>query len=350
MKQRVFLSIVCIISLFAWGSSASPAQPQLPQTQQSPAATISQTVGISNIEVVYHRPGVKGRTVWGSLVPYGEVWRAGANENTTIRFSHDLKVEGQTLQAGTYGLHMIPTSGTWTIIFSKNSTSWGSFFYNQVEDALRVTVAPQPADFHEWLQYEFSDLSDSSAVLSLFWEKLRVPIKLSFDTPGLTMAEARNTYLRGLAGFGWQGFNQAAQYAVRNTTDLAQAMKWVDQSIGLNENFNNLRTKATILDKMGKTAEATALRDKSMKLATEADLNILGYTYMNGNKMKEAIEVFESNVKAHPESWNVYDSLGEALQKKGDKSGAIKNYEKALKMVGDDQNRKRITGILTKLK
>ena len=350
MKHTVVILGCCIIVLLAMVSVNLTAQPQLPQPQPSPRATISQAVGISEIEVVYHRPGVKGRVVWGSLVPYGEIWRAGANENTTVRFSHDLKVEGQPLRAGTYGLHMIPTDGYWRIIFSRNSTSWGSYFYDPAEDALRVTVAPQPTFPHEWLQYEFSDLSDTSAVLSLCWEKLRVPIKLSFNTPELIMAEARNAYLRGPAGFSWQGFNQAAQYALRNTSDFAQALKWADHSISLNENFSNLRTKAAILEKMGKLPDAEALRVKSMKVANEVDLNNLGYQYLNNNKMNEAIEIFESNVKAHPESWNVYDSLAEALQKKGDRSGAIRNYEKALKLVADEQNRKRITDALTKLK
>ncbi len=350
MKLNPVITGCCILILMFVVVGMSPAQPQLPQPQASPKAVVSEVVGISEIEVVYHRPGVKGRSVWGALVPYGEVWRAGANENTTIRFSTDLKVEGQPLHAGIYGLHMIPTDGYWTVIFSKNSTSWGSFFYDPAEDALRVTVAPQPTTPHEWLQYEFSDLSDSSAVLSLSWEKLRVPIKLSFGTRDLIIAEAKNSYLRGLAGFTWQGFNQAAQYALRNTSDYTQAMKWADQSIALNENFSNLRTKAAILEKLGKLPEAEALNVKSMKEATETDLNNLGYQYLNGNKLDEAIGIFETNIKAHPESWNVYDSLGEALQKKGDNSGAIKNYEKALKLVSDDRNRKRISDILAKLK
>ena len=331
-------------------AASAYAQPQLPQPEPSPKSSLTQAIGISEVQVSYHRPAVKGRQIWGALVPYGEVWRAGANENTTISLSHQVKIEGKLLPAGTYGLHMIPTQGEWTIIFSKNATSWGSYFYKESEDAIRCTVKPQSSQFQEWLVYEFAELTDSSALLTLSWEKLRVPISMTFDTPALVYAEARDSYLRGPAGFTWQGFNQAAQYCVRKNMNLDQALVWVDRSIGINENFGNLRTKASILDKLGKTSEATALREISMKLATEADLNNLGYTLMNGGKVKEAIEIFQKNAKLYPDSWNVYDSLAEALEKSGDAKGAINNYEKAFSLVRDEANRKRLSDTLAKLK
>ncbi len=335
--------------LMVLGAFIAEAQPQLPQPQASPGATVSQTVGITEITVTYHRPGVKGRDVWGGLVPYGEVWRAGANENTTISFSHDVTVGGKPLNAGTYGLHMIPTKSQWTVIFNKNSTSWGSFFYSEAEDAQRIVVIPQPDSFHEWLLYEFSDLTDSSAILSLSWEKLRVPILITTETRKNVLALARDAYLRGPAGFTWQGFNQAAQYSLRNGGDLNEALKWADRSTGMVETFGNLRTKAQILEAMGKSSEASPLFAKSMTIASEADINILGYTLMGQNKMKEAGEMFEKNVKDHPDSWNVYDSLAEWQQKSGDTKSAIQNYEKALKRVKDEQNRKRITETIQKL-
>ena len=349
MKLSTALPVAIGILLSA-GSSLSSAQPQMPQPDASPKASLAQTIGISDVLVSYHRPGVKGRPIWGALVPYGVVWRAGANENTTISFSTAVNLGGKTLPAGTYGLHMIPTQGDWTIIISRNATSWGSFFYKESEDALRFTVKTQPSDQHEWLQYEFSDLSDSSGILSLLWEKVRVPIPLAFDTRRLVVDNARDVYLRGLAGFSWQGFNQAAQYCMRNGIILTEALRWADASISINENFANLRTKAAILEKMGNTAEVPALRAKAMMLATEADINTLGYTYLGANQIKEAIATFEKNVRDHPNSWNVYDSLAEGLEKNGDVKGAIANYEKALKMVGDDANRKRISDILTRLK
>jgi tetratricopeptide (TPR) repeat protein len=338
----VLLSLLCVSVVFG--------QPQLPVPQPSPAATVSQTIGIAQVQVIYHRPGVKGREVWGKMVPYGEVWRAGANENTSITFSHAARVQGKPVPAGTYGVHMIPTAKEWTLILSTNATSWGSYFYKESEDALRAPLTPVTAEPCEWLQYEFSDLTDTSAVLSVCWEKLRIPIQIGFDTPALVYAHAQNVHLRGPAGFTWQGFNQAAAYCARMNMHLDQALAWVDQSIGLNENFTNLRTKATILEKTGKAPEAAALRERSMTLATEAEINTLGYTYLQGGKNKEAIELFRKNVKDHPESWNVFDSLGEGLAAAGDTKGAIDNYQKALAMVKDAANKKRITDTIAKLK
>jgi hypothetical protein len=330
--------------------TSARSQPQLTAPEASPKALLSQTIGIADVQVSYHRPGVKGRPLWGALVPYGEVWRAGANENTTISFSLPVTLAGKPLPAGLYGLHMIPGKGDWTVIFSRNATSWGSFFYKESEDALRITVTPLAAPDMEWLQYEFSGLTDSSGVLALRWEKLLVPIPLAFDTRTLVLASIRDSYLRGTAGFGWQGFNNAAQYCVRNNVNLAEALTWADRSIELAETFGNLRTKASILDRMGKTEEAAKLRDRSLGIASEADLNQLGYTLLQAGNTKEAIEVFQKNVKAHPASWNVYDSLAEGLDKSGDTKGAIAGYEKALAIVKDPVNRKRITDTIAKLK
>ena len=347
MKHSLYSSPLVLLLLLA---SIALAQPQLPVPQPSPAATVSQTIGIAEVQVTYHRPGVKGRDVWGKMVPYGEVWRAGANENTTIIFSHAARVQGKPVPAGTYGVHMIPTTKEWTLILSANATSWGSYFYKESEDALRAPLTPVAAEPHEWLQYEFSDLTDTSVVLSLCWEKLRVPILISFDTPALVYEHAKEVYLRGMAGFTWQGFNQAAAYCSRMNMHMDQALTWVDQSIGLNENFTNLRTKATILEKTGKAPEAAALRERSMTLATEAEINTLGYTYLQGGKNTEAIELFRKNVKDHPDSWNVFDSLGEGLAAAGDTKGAVENYQKALGLVKDAADKKRITDTIAKLK
>jgi hypothetical protein len=325
-------------------------QPQLPAPDASPKAFVTQTIGIADVQVSYHRPGVKGRNVWGALVPYGEVWRAGANENTTISFSLPVSVSGKPLPAGTYGIHMIPGKGDWIVIFNRNSTSWGSFFYKESEDALRITVSPRQGPRTEWLEYDFSDLTDSSGVLAMHWDTLVVPIPLAFETRGLVLAAIRDSYLRGLAGFGWQGLNNAALFCARNDVNLAEALGWADKSIALNENYANLTTKALLLEKSGKKDEAAALRERSLKLATEADLNQLGYTYLAAGKNAQAIEVFEKNVKAHPASWNVYDSLAEAREKSGDTKAAIAGYERALSIVKDEANRKRITDTIAKLK
>jgi tetratricopeptide (TPR) repeat protein len=344
--MRVFAAVALLLVL----ACTTQAQQNLPVPQPSPAASVSQTIGVSTVDISYHRPAIKGRKVWGGLVPFGEVWRAGANENTVISFSTPVHVGGATLPAGKYGLHMIPTEGTWTIILNTNATSWGSYFYKQSEDAIRFTVTPQPEQTHEWLQYEFSAITDTSAVLSLLWADLRIPIALGFDTPALVLSQARTIYLRGPAGFTWQGYNQAAQYAAEHGGDLNEAMAWIERSLQYGENFTNLQTKAAILEKRGDATGAKALRAHAMQIATETETNVYGYGLLGQRRVDEAITVFEANVKAHPTSWNVYDSLAEALETKGDVKGAIKNYEKALSLVGDEGNKKRLSTTLTRLR
>src|SRR6202522_2049772 len=185
---------------------------------QSQQAEISQRIGITDITINYHRPMINDRKVWGDLVPYGKVWRAGANENTTITFSDPVAIEGKPLDKGTYGLHMIPNADEWTIIFSKNSTSWGSFSYDQSEDALRVDVKPQPADVHNALTYDFDQVQPDSAVVVMEWEKVAVPFKISVDVHDIVQASLKKQ-LRDLSGFNWQSWDDAANYLLTEKID-----------------------------------------------------------------------------------------------------------------------------------
>ncbi len=172
-------------------------------------AQVSQTIGITNITINYHRPLVNDRKVWGGLVPYGQVWRAGANFNTTITLSDPVQIEGKPLDRGTYGLHMIPNADEWTVIFSKNSTSWGAFTYDEKDDALRVTVKPKTADMHNALTYDFDQLQPDSAVVELEWEKLAVPFKVSVDVHDVVEASLKKQ-LRNLSQYTWMSWDDAA--------------------------------------------------------------------------------------------------------------------------------------------
>jgi tetratricopeptide (TPR) repeat protein len=349
MRRIVRTTTTPLFALFFLAAGAAVGQAPLTLPQPSPKATVSQTVGLTDVAITYHRPAVNKRTVWGDLVPWDQVWRAGANENTTIAFSSPVTVNGKPLAAGTYGLHMIPTKdGDWTIAFSNVNWAWGSFTYDEKEDALRVTAKPQPADFQERLSYTFDEPTDGSVDVSLRWEKVRVPFRVEVDTPSVVMASIRKQ-LRDLPRFSWQGWNQAAAYALRSKTNVDEAITWADRSIGMQENFNNLRTKAGLLELKGDTKTASALRDRSMKIATEADINNYGYQLLGTGKTDEAIEMFRKNVKDHPQSWNVYDSLGEGYDRKGDKKLAIENYRRALNMTQDPDQKKRIDGILKRL-
>jgi len=325
------------------------AQERLPTPWASPACTVSQVIGITDVTVTAGRPGVKGRTIWGELVPWGEVWRAGANENTTISFQDDVTIEGKPLAAGLYGVHMIPNKDRWTVIFSDNATSWGSFSYDQAEDALRVDVTPVATPFTEWLTWEFDDLTSTGATLRLRWEKLAVNVKIGVDTPQIVLANARENYLRGINKFSWQGWDNAARYCLNNKINLDEALKWAEQSVSMQPGFANMWTQGGLLAALGRNDEATAVKDKAMALAGEADLNNLGYQYMQAGKLDEALAVFKKNVEMHAESWNVHDSLAEAYAAKGDKAKAIELYSKALSMTTDEVQKVRIKGELKKL-
>jgi len=316
--------------------------PPLRLPEASPHAAVTQTVGLTEMTIDYHRPAVNKRVVWGGLVAWDQVWRAGANENTTISFSTPVKVEGQPLAAGTYGLHMIPReNGEWTLVLNKQSKAWGSFAYNQAEDAMRATVRPKPSEFRERLLYVFEEPAGGSVTASLNWEKLRVPFRIDVDLATAVSADIEEQFT-GLQQFFWQPWNQAAAWGVQNGVDLDRAMKWTERSISINENFQNLRTKALILEKKGQTAEAETLRARGMTLATEQDLNAYGYQLLGENKNDAAIAIFAKNVKDHPAAWNVYDSLADAYSRKGDTRMAIANYEKALKLTKNPQQVKRI--------
>lgn len=315
----------------------------------SPAASVSQVVGLTKLEVSYHRPAVNGREIWGGLVPYDQVWRAGANENTTVSFSTAVTVNGTKLDAGTYGLHMIPSSGDWTVIFSRQAHAWGSFSYDQKEDAARVTAKPEAAPFQERLGYSFDEPTAGSVVLALRWEKLRIPIAIGIDVPHTVLDDYREQ-LRGLPRFGWQGWNQAANWAATNGIDLDDAAAWADRSIAMNRNFTNLRTKALVLSKQGKSADADKVSKDAFSVATEVEINLYGYQLMGTGKIDEAIAMFQKNVKDHPESWNAYDSLAEAYGNKGDKKKAIENYTKAMSMTTLADQKTRIAAAIEQLK
>ncbi|HEX3528366.1 MAG TPA: DUF2911 domain-containing protein [Thermoanaerobaculia bacterium] len=244
------------LAVFAAAAISAQQQP-LTVPRPSPNASVSQSIGITEVALHYSRPGVKNRTIWGDLVPYNQVWRTGANENTTISFSTPVKIEGHELPAGLYGLQTIPAPGEWTIIFSKDAQLWGAFDYKQEHDALRFQVKPSPAAPQERMSFEFTDLTDTSAKVVLRWEKLQVPFTVEVDTPKL-VADAARSSLR------WQNGVQAASYCIQNNTCLDDAGRWLDASIALDANFSNQRAKAQLLAKKNDFKGAVAVGEKAL--------------------------------------------------------------------------------------
>jgi len=329
--------------VLAWGLFASSAQAQfknggqavelrLPTLSQRAVAT--QRIGLTDITINYCRPLVGGREIWGKAVPYGNVWRSGANENTTISFSDDVSVEGRALPAGTYGLHTMPTADQWTIIFSKNSTSWGSFSYDEKEDALRVTVKPHPAEFEEALAYTFEDLKPDSAAATLRWEKIAVPFHISADVNAIVLRSMQNQ-LRNTGGFTWAGFDEAANWLIDANQNLDQAMKWEDRSIQIEERFENLLGKSQILELQGKKQEAEAMKTKALETANGLQLHFYGRSLQQRKKQDEGFGIFKVNVKKHPNEWYTHGELARMASAKGDFDTAVKEMKLALPAAPD---------------
>ncbi|MDT0630424.1 DUF2911 domain-containing protein [Rubrivirga litoralis] len=266
MRLPALAAVLLVLS-----ASAASAQRQLAAPLASPHARVAQTIGLTDLAVDYHRPAVGGRTVWGELVPYGEVWRAGANENTVFTTSTDIQVEGATLPAGTYGLHVIPTDGDWTVIFSTVSEAWGSYSYDPSEDALRVAVTPRAAPPKERLAYRFDAPDDDSATLVLHWAGREVPVRIGADTPAVVLASMERE-LRGVGGFFPEGWDQIAAYALDAGRRLDDALAWADRSVELRPGFGNRMTRAGLLDALGRSDEAAEARDAAYADASEEDV------------------------------------------------------------------------------
>lgn len=257
MKKLMARVAVPAAALLVLQVAAASAQ-QLELPRPSPKSTVSQTVGVTEIAIHYSSPGVKGRTVWGELVPYGEVWRTGANENTTITFSTAVKIGGKDLPAGTYGLQTIPTADQWTIIFSKDAELWGAFDYKPENDALRVQAKPRPAPrANERMRFTIENATDTSAEVVLAWEKLEVPFTVEIDTQAVTVASLREAVR-------WQTPYQAANWCIQNNTCLEDAGRWLDASITLTPTFANQRAKAQWLAKNNNFKEAVTWGEKAV--------------------------------------------------------------------------------------
>ncbi len=315
----------------------------------SPHATVTQDVALATFSVDYHRPGVNGRVLWGGLVPWDSVWRAGANENTVFAATSAFTFGGTALPAGRYGVFMIPGRREWTVILSRMSTAWGAFSYDRAEDALRVAAVPKAAEFTERLQYAFEAPTADGVTLTMHWEKVAVSVPITIDR-GAVVLDSLRSQLRTLPRFWGSAWEEASAWALNNTSNIDLAEVWADTAVALAPGFGSYNLKATILDRRGRTAEADSLRQAHLASATEAQLNAYGYQLLNQNRNAEGLAVFIRNTQEHPDSWNVWDSLGEAYAALGDKAKAVTNYRKALALTSDPVQKKRIEGILAGLK
>lgn len=263
MKTKIYLASILALML------ASSAFAQLTLPRESQRAEVAQTVGDTRVALVYHRPNTKSREVWGKIVPYGEVWRTGANENTTFETSREIKINGQTLPAGKYGLHAIPNQNEWTIIFNKVNDAWGSFTYKPENDQLRITAKPQLAESQETMAINFENIKATTADVAIRWEKIRVPFTIDVgDLNGRTLAELRRQ-MTALKADDFRTGAQAASwiYTMKMTGNYSEAIGWVDSSLKVRETPNALGLKANLLADSGKKAEAIVAAERAVQLA-----------------------------------------------------------------------------------
>jgi hypothetical protein len=346
LNSLLTVAIASALIVCAGHRAQSQTELDLPLTSQ--AAQVKQRVGVTDITITYHRPMVNGRKIWGALVPYDKVWRAGANENTTVEFSTPVSVQGKPLPAGTYGLHMIPTADKWTVIFSKMAVAWGSYTYAQNEDALRVDTKSRPTEMEEALEYEFENLKPDSVDVTMKWEKVAVPFTISVSDADSVIPSIRNQ-LRGKAQYSWTPPDEAAQYCLTHKVDLDEALKWAELSIQNEERFENLTTKADILQALNKGDDAKKVRDHAMQIASPIQLYSYARQLMSQKQTDQAMELLKDVAKRAPNT--VFGHLAQARLKSaaGDYEGALaeaKAAEAATPLDAQKQNIRVLEGRL----
>ena len=339
MKSRLLAVLILLIAVSAF------AQPALRVPDLSPAATVGQTLGVTDIAITYHRPAVNNRKIFGGLVQYNDVWRAGANENTTISFSTPVKIEGQPLPAGKYGLFMIPTASQWTIIFNKLADSWGAYNYDPSEDALRVQVTPRPLqDNQERLVYGFDNLTNNSVTAALRWEKLDIPFKIEVDLPSTVRASMKSE-LRGGKHWSSDAWAAAARYELRNG-DINTALDYANHALDLGVTTTTLRTKAAVLEKKGDAKGAAELRARAKANYNEAeDLSYTVFGMLGDKKYDDAIAYLNGYLSSHPntdQAWRAYYMLGDAYARKGDAAKSKAAFDKAMSSAHDSAEREEV--------
>lgn len=369
-----------LILLFTVGMLYSAdAQLKLPPSGANQKCVVAQYMGAhAYVKVVYNSPDVTGPQgedrkgqIWGQLVPYGmnnlgfglsteenpSPWRAGANETTKIVFSHDVSIEGEDLKAGAYGLHLVPQEeGPWTLILSNKSDSWGSYYYEPKDDALRVSVTPEDSEFSEWLSYEFTDRQENSCELSLKWENIAVPIRIDLKNPSDIYVAYLREQMELPAGFTWAMRDAAANYCLQNEVNLKEALAWQQQTISNpffgSENIQTLQTLAGLQMKMDQKEDALATFEKAAKHPTANVFQVhqMGRQLIAMDEKQLALEMFEYNVERHGDVWPVNVGLARGHAALGNYDKALKYAELALERAPDQLNKDNLTNMIGMLK
>jgi tetratricopeptide (TPR) repeat protein len=367
MKKYMLCFALASIACSSYSFAQVPYNSAVPNGYTK-KAVVAEQVGLTQVTITYHRPAVNGREgkIWGALVHRGFIdpgfgnrkpapWRAGANENTVIEFDNDVKVEGQTLPKGKYGFFIAYDPAESTIIFSKRSDAWGSFFYDEKEDALRVKVKPQPIEKSvEHLKYEFSNQTPNSAVITLSWEKLSIPFKVEVDYLkqqfDALVAESQNP-----RGFTSQGLNIAASWTLQNNYQLEKGLEWATSATSPNfpgnpASFPALSTKALILDKLGRADEAAAVIKSALPFGSVVELQQFGRQLLTAKKPQAALEVFQFNYNKNPNQFTALMGMARGLSANGEYAKALEFASKALPLAPNDSNKQAVQAMIENLK
>ena len=363
MKKLKLLSVILFLAAAAF------AQMDVPPSGGNPRATISEEVGITSITIKYSRPDVNKREgkIYGdgNLVPYGFTtnsfitnkntapWRAGANENTVITFEHDVTIEGQPLKAGSYGLHMAMAADNVMLIFSTQTEAWGSFYYEEKYDALRVNVKPVTLDKSvEYLKYEFIEHKEKYCVIAMQWEKLSVPFKVEVDVDNIVLARLREQ-VTSQKGFNSNNMLQAAQYCLNKNINLEEALAWSIKAItGFQgqKSFITLRNLANAYDKLKNTTLADSTMDEALLIATANQYTAYGRQLISQKRIDRAMEIFKAGEKRYGDVWGVNNGLMSGWSAKGDFKKAVTYAEKALAQAPNETSKKQTEDYIKKLK
>ena len=363
MKKLKLLAAILFFTATAF------AQLDLPPSGNNTRATISEEVGITSITIKYSRPDVNKRDgkIWGdgNVVTYGfstqsyitnkntSPWRAGANENTIITFEHDVKVEGQPLKAGTYGLFMAMGADNVTIIFSNQSDAWGSFYYDEKFDALRVNVKPVALDKTvEWLKYEFIEQREKSCTIAMQWEKVSVPFKIDVDVDNIVLARIREE-LTSRKGFVSAMLLNAAQFCFNKNINLEEALVWSKRAIdgpGGQKTYITLRNLATAYEKLTRIPEADSTMNEALLIATVNQYTAYGKILITQKRADKAMEVFTASQKRYGDIFGVNSGLMSGYSAKGDFKKAIVYAERAMAQAPNDAAKKQLEANIAKLK
>jgi hypothetical protein len=360
-KFQGLLALLCLAT-----SISSTAQLTSAPSGGNKKAAVTERIGLTDVTITYDRPAVKGREgqIWGKLIPVGysdqgfgtskaAPWRAGANENTTITFTSDVTVEGKPLPAGKYGFFVAYDPNECTLIFSHNNTSWGSFFYDPKEDALRVTVKPAALNNEvERLRYEFIDQTENAATIALEWEKLSIPFKVEVNYVDQQLESFRRE-LRNTPGFTYNSYMQAAQFCAARKVDLQEGLGWADAAIAMpgigEKNFNTLSTKAQVLNALNRKDEADAMMKEALPLGKVTDIHGYARQLIAQKRTRDAFDAFQFNYNKHPDEFTTNMGMARGYSALGDYKKALEYLKKAQAQAPDNSNKSNIAMMLPKL-